>query len=107
MPKKSKRNRPGAVELVADHVVCEEGKPISEAYGFVGSITTIIAMAIYLIWAYTPERCLHSVSITYYPSRYSFSPMTPWFQITDDPDLDSRSNQMHESELVVASLPEP
>ncbi|KAG8089311.1 hypothetical protein GUJ93_ZPchr0011g28006 [Zizania palustris] len=70
MPKKSKRNRPGAVELVADHVVREEGRPISEVYGFVGSITTTVATAIYLIWAYTPEHCLHSVSITYYPSRY-------------------------------------
>ncbi|KAG8100803.1 hypothetical protein GUJ93_ZPchr0013g35330 [Zizania palustris] len=46
------------------------GPKPSEVYGFVGSITTVIATAVYLIWAYTPERCLHSVGITYHPSRY-------------------------------------
>ncbi|OVA02498.1 PIG-P [Macleaya cordata] len=48
----------------------EHGPKPSEVYGFVGSISTIVATVIYLIWAYTPEPWLHSIGITYYPSRY-------------------------------------
>ncbi|KAF0902655.1 hypothetical protein E2562_018284 [Oryza meyeriana var. granulata] len=46
------------------------GPKPSEVYGFVGSITTVIATTVYLIWAYMPECCLRSLGITYYPSRY-------------------------------------
>uniref|UniRef100_A0A0E0KGP4 PIG-P domain-containing protein n=1 Tax=Oryza punctata TaxID=4537 RepID=A0A0E0KGP4_ORYPU len=46
------------------------GPKPSEVYGFVGSITTVIATTVYLAWAYMPERCLRSLGITYYPSRY-------------------------------------
>uniref|UniRef100_A0A0E0NYQ3 PIG-P domain-containing protein n=2 Tax=Oryza rufipogon TaxID=4529 RepID=A0A0E0NYQ3_ORYRU len=46
------------------------GPKLSEVYGFVGSITTVIATTVYLVWAYMPERCLRSLGITYYPSRY-------------------------------------
>jgi phosphatidylinositol glycan class P protein len=42
----------------------------SEVYGFVGSITTIVATVIFLVWAYVPEPWLHSIGIFYYPSRY-------------------------------------
>jgi phosphatidylinositol glycan class P protein len=38
-------------------------------YGFVGSITTVIATAVYLAWAYTPEPWLNSLGITYYPTK--------------------------------------
>ncbi|GMN39112.1 hypothetical protein TIFTF001_008334 [Ficus carica] len=72
----------------------EHGPKTSEVYGFVGSITTVVATgplyffgniglskhlihpdcflraAIFLIWAYVPESWLHSVGIFYYPSRY-------------------------------------
>ncbi|XP_022759159.1 phosphatidylinositol N-acetylglucosaminyltransferase subunit P isoform X2 [Durio zibethinus] len=48
----------------------EHGPKPSEVYGFVGSITTVVATAIFLIWAYIPEHWLHSVGIFYYPSRY-------------------------------------
>ncbi|KAG0461814.1 hypothetical protein HPP92_020290 [Vanilla planifolia] len=48
----------------------EHGPKPSEVYGFVGSITTVIATVIYLTWAYIPESWLHSVGITYYPSKY-------------------------------------
>ncbi|KAI3956480.1 hypothetical protein MKX01_016893 [Papaver californicum] len=55
----------------------EHGTKPSEVYGFVGSISTIMTTVIYLIWAYTPEPWLHSVGITYYPSRsVSFSILT-------------------------------
>jgi phosphatidylinositol N-acetylglucosaminyltransferase subunit P len=45
----------------------DHGPKPAEVYGFVGSITT----ALYLAWFYTPEPCLRSVGITYYPSKYS------------------------------------
>ncbi|XP_062186110.1 phosphatidylinositol N-acetylglucosaminyltransferase subunit P-like [Phragmites australis] len=48
----------------------DHGPKPSEVYGFVGSITTVIATAVYLGWAYTPEHFLHSLGITYYPSKY-------------------------------------
>ncbi|KAK3143352.1 hypothetical protein QOZ80_4AG0299300 [Eleusine coracana subsp. coracana] len=48
----------------------DHGPKPSEVYGFVGSITTVIAIAVYLAWAYTPEPWLHSLGITYYPSKY-------------------------------------
>ncbi|KAF3435051.1 hypothetical protein FNV43_RR22138 [Rhamnella rubrinervis] len=48
----------------------ERGLKSSEVYGFVGSITTIVATAIFLVWAYVPEPWLHSIGIYYYPSRY-------------------------------------
>ncbi|OAY75196.1 Phosphatidylinositol N-acetylglucosaminyltransferase subunit P [Ananas comosus] len=49
----------------------EHGPKPSEVYGFVGSITTVIATVIFLVWAYIPERWLHSLGITYYPSKLS------------------------------------
>ncbi|KAJ4773778.1 Phosphatidylinositol N-acetylglucosaminyltransferase subunit P [Rhynchospora pubera] len=48
----------------------EHGPKPSEVYGFVGSITTVIATVIHLVWAYAPEPLLHSLGITYYPSKY-------------------------------------
>lgn len=48
----------------------DHGPKPSEVYGFVGSITTVIATAVYLAWAYTPEPVLRSLGITYYPSKY-------------------------------------
>ncbi|KAJ4747281.1 Phosphatidylinositol N-acetylglucosaminyltransferase subunit P [Rhynchospora pubera] len=57
--------RTSAAPLAGDH-----GPKPSEVYGFVGSITTVIATAIYLVWAYTPQPWLHSLGITYYPSKY-------------------------------------
>ncbi|EEF41839.1 phosphatidylinositol N-acetylglucosaminyltransferase subunit P isoform X2 [Ricinus communis] len=48
----------------------EHGPKTSEVYGFVGSITTIVATVIFLVWAYLPEAWLHSIGIFYYPDRY-------------------------------------
>jgi hypothetical protein len=48
----------------------DHGPKPSEVYGFVGSITTVIATAVYVAWAYTPEPALRSLGITYYPSKY-------------------------------------
>ncbi|CAN6236676.1 unnamed protein product [Urochloa humidicola] len=48
----------------------DHGPKPSEVYGFVGSITTVIATAVYLAWAYTPEPALRFLGNTYYPSKY-------------------------------------
>ncbi|RZB82246.1 Phosphatidylinositol N-acetylglucosaminyltransferase subunit P [Glycine soja] len=48
----------------------DHGPKPSEVYGFVGSITTVVATVIFLVWAYAPESWLQSVGISYYPSRY-------------------------------------
>ncbi|CAL5375640.1 unnamed protein product [Camellia sinensis] len=48
----------------------EHGPKPSEVYGFVGSISTVVATAIFLIWAYAPDSWLHTIGIFYYPSRY-------------------------------------
>ncbi|XP_044470526.1 phosphatidylinositol N-acetylglucosaminyltransferase subunit P-like [Mangifera indica] len=42
----------------------------SEVYGFVGSITTVVTTVLFLVWAYVPQRWLHAIGISYYPSRY-------------------------------------
>ncbi|WVZ87706.1 hypothetical protein U9M48_034304 [Paspalum notatum var. saurae] len=47
----------------------DHGPKPSEVYGFVGSITTVIATAVYLAWAYMSEPVLRSLGITYYPSK--------------------------------------
>ncbi|GFP81441.1 phosphatidylinositol n-acetylglucosaminyltransferase subunit p [Phtheirospermum japonicum] len=46
------------------------GPKLSEVYGFVGSITTVVATVVFIIWAYVPDHWLHSIGIYYYPSRY-------------------------------------
>ncbi|XP_022146985.1 phosphatidylinositol N-acetylglucosaminyltransferase subunit P-like [Momordica charantia] len=48
----------------------DHGPKPSEVYGFVGSISTVVATVVFLIWAYVPDSWLHSVGIFYYPSRY-------------------------------------
>ena len=39
-------------------------------YGFVGWIGTLVCYVLYLLWAYLPVEVLHSLGVTYYPSRY-------------------------------------
>lgn len=39
-------------------------------FSFVGWISTFVAYICFLSWALLPEEVLHSVGITYYPSRY-------------------------------------
>lgn len=58
-------NKTSGFGLSGDH-----GPKPSEVYGFVGSISTIVASVIFFIWAYVPQSWLHSIGITYYPSRY-------------------------------------
>lgn len=58
-------------ERVSGFALSQEHSPKpSEIYGFVSSISTIVATAIFLAWAYIPEQWLHFLGITYYPSRY-------------------------------------
>ena len=39
-------------------------------YGFVAWIGTHLCYAVFLLWAYLPERVLHDLGVTYYPSKY-------------------------------------
>ena len=39
-------------------------------YSFVAWLATIFAYACFLAWAFLPQHVLHSIGITYYPSRY-------------------------------------
>ncbi|KAL7094474.1 hypothetical protein ACP275_11G105600 [Erythranthe tilingii] len=66
------RNRRAKVSFPdADHrSPTDQGPKLSEVYGFVGSITTVVSTVVFIIWAYIPDRWLHSVGIYYYPSRY-------------------------------------
>ncbi|GLJ36934.1 hypothetical protein SUGI_0746850 [Cryptomeria japonica] len=48
----------------------KQGANTSEVYGFVGSISTIVVIGLFFLWAYLPEPWLHYLGITYYPSRY-------------------------------------
>ncbi|XP_047965934.1 phosphatidylinositol N-acetylglucosaminyltransferase subunit P-like isoform X3 [Salvia hispanica] len=45
------------------------GPKLSEVYGFVGSITTIVFTVIFIVWAYVPDHCLHSIGFYHYPNR--------------------------------------
>ncbi|CAK9318922.1 unnamed protein product [Citrullus colocynthis] len=66
----SKRRRASDEKAPGFGLSGDHGPKPSEVYGFVGSISTVVATVIYLIWAYLPDSCLHSIGIYYYPSRY-------------------------------------
>ncbi|KAK4397108.1 Phosphatidylinositol N-acetylglucosaminyltransferase subunit P [Sesamum angolense] len=46
------------------------GERLYEVYGLVGSVTTVFAAVIFLIWVYVPDYWLNSIGIYYHPSRY-------------------------------------
>ncbi|XP_057800262.1 phosphatidylinositol N-acetylglucosaminyltransferase subunit P-like [Salvia miltiorrhiza] len=48
----------------------EPGPMLSQLYGFLASITAVVAAGIYVIWAYVPDYWLRYIGIDYYPSRY-------------------------------------
>ncbi|KAB2017883.1 hypothetical protein ES319_D08G192400v1 [Gossypium barbadense] len=64
----SKRGRTTTASVSFVGLGEHDPKP-SEVYGFVGSITTVVATTIYLAWAYIPEPWLHSIVIFYYPNK--------------------------------------
>ncbi|KAK9951186.1 hypothetical protein M0R45_006643 [Rubus argutus] len=68
----SKKRREATVSFADPDVQASEfhGPKPAEVYGFVGSITTVVAIVIFLVWAYVPESWLHSIGIFYYLSRY-------------------------------------
>ena len=41
-----------------------------EVYGFAGWIASAVAFVAFVAWAVLPERALHAVGITYYPSKH-------------------------------------
>ncbi|EPS65066.1 hypothetical protein M569_09715, partial [Genlisea aurea] len=60
----------------------EHGPKPSEVYGFIGSITTVVFTAIFLMWAYVPDRWLHSLGIHYYPNRFWALALPTYFIVT-------------------------
>jgi len=58
------------------------GPKPSEVYGFVGSISTVVATVIFLVWAYVPDKLLESIGIHYYPSRYWVLAMPTYLMVT-------------------------
>ncbi|XP_011093473.1 phosphatidylinositol N-acetylglucosaminyltransferase subunit P [Sesamum indicum] len=48
----------------------KRGERHYEVYGLVGSVTTVFAAVIFLIWVYVPDYWLNSIGIYYHPSRY-------------------------------------
>ncbi|KAG2309337.1 hypothetical protein Bca52824_029085 [Brassica carinata] len=60
-----------------------EPKPSgSEVYGFVGSISTVVATLIFLIWAYVPDKLLESIGIHYHPIKYWVLAMPTYLMVT-------------------------
>lgn len=43
---------------------------MEDAYSFVGWIASLLVYIWFLLWAFLPSRWLHSMGVTYYPSRY-------------------------------------
>lgn len=41
-----------------------------DVVGFAGWISVVVAYGVYILWAYSPEWLLHSMHLTYYPSKY-------------------------------------
>lgn len=76
---KQSRHRPRSLsEVVSIVTPVEQAPPVAtttkvptyEYYGFVMYLVSFVVLGIYLIWAYVPDEILHSLGITYYPSRY-------------------------------------
>ncbi|KAL8542575.1 hypothetical protein ACS0TY_003452 [Phlomoides rotata] len=53
-----------------------------EVYGFIISITIVVATGALIIWAYVPEHWLHNLGIYYYPSRYQALPVPTYVLVT-------------------------
>ena len=60
----------------------EHGPKPSEVYGFVGSISTVVATVIFFVWAYLPDSWLHSIGISYYPNKHWALAVPAYFMVT-------------------------
>ena len=59
-----------APRALPDHLRTPHGAKASEVYGIVGYLLSLITFVVWILWAYTPDWVLESLSITYYPNRY-------------------------------------
>ena len=50
-------------------------------YAFIGWIGSILIYVSFLLWAFAPESFLHSIGITYYPSRYYAIALPAYFLV--------------------------
>ncbi|CAM9373108.1 unnamed protein product [Chrysoparadoxa australica] len=48
----------------------DEPSHVTEAYGLVGYIASLLGWLLFLIWAYVPDEYFHQWGVTYYPSKY-------------------------------------
>lgn len=55
--------------------------PSNSVYAFVAYVASYVLLICYLGWAFLPARVLHSLGITYYPSRY-FAVAIPAYFLT-------------------------
>jgi phosphatidylinositol glycan class P protein len=54
-----------------DIIITDATTPSSHSvYSFVGWIASFGVYFCFLVWAFLPEEFLHSIGITYYPSKY-------------------------------------
>lgn len=44
--------------------------PERGVYGFAVYIGSCVIFFVYILWAYVPESCLHSLGLTYWPQKY-------------------------------------
>ena len=79
-------------------------------YGFVAWIAVHICFTIFLLWAYTPDRVLVSLGVTYYPSKHWALALPCWtlvslltavvlyafYNVMRQPDLESLANVVDE-----------
>lgn len=53
----------------------------AEVYGFVGFVSSAVALVLYLIWAFVPDEVLEQHGITYYPTKHWAVAIPAWFLV--------------------------
>lgn len=51
---------------------------VSEVYGFAGRTATLVAGALYLVWAWVPDWCLAALGVTCTPAKHFALVLPVW-----------------------------